>query len=111
LGQKWHVPVSDILGGRLQDRVPFASYLFFRYAGPGGKGEVRTIDQMVAHAKELKQKYSFTSHKMKGGVFAPEIELEYYRAVAKAVGSDRIRYDPNGVLSTEQAIRFGQAIE
>src|SRR6185503_15267193 len=24
---------------------------------------------------------------------------------------DRVRYDPNGVLSTEQAIRFGQAIE
>ena len=31
LGQKWGVPVSEILGGRLQDRVPFASYLFFRY--------------------------------------------------------------------------------
>src|SRR5690242_19836445 len=32
LGQKWGVPVSEILGGRLRDRVPFASYLFFRYA-------------------------------------------------------------------------------
>ena len=31
LGQKWGVPVYDILGGKLQDRVPFASYLFFRY--------------------------------------------------------------------------------
>ena len=30
LGQKWGVSVSDILGGRLRDRVPFASYLFFR---------------------------------------------------------------------------------
>lgn len=29
LGQKWGVPVSEILGGRLQERVPFASYLFF----------------------------------------------------------------------------------
>src|SRR6266704_2328248 len=26
LGQKWDVPVSEILGGRLRDRVPFASY-------------------------------------------------------------------------------------
>ena len=34
LGQKWGVPVCDILGGRLRDRVPFASYLFFRYANP-----------------------------------------------------------------------------
>ncbi len=32
LGQAWGVPVCDILGGRLRDRVPFASYLFFRYA-------------------------------------------------------------------------------
>src|SRR5947199_1863940 len=119
LGQKWNVPIYDILGGKLQDRIPFASYLFFRYGGPGGKGEVRTVDQMVAHAKELKRKYGFASHKFKGGVFAPEVELEYYRAIAKAVGADkgpgkptdRLRFDPNGVLSTEQAIRFGQAIE
>jgi glucarate dehydratase len=119
LGKKWNCPVHDILGGKLQDRVPFASYLFFRYPNADGKNEVRTIDQMVAHAKELKQKYGFTSHKLKGGVFAPEIELEYFRAIAKAVGADngpgkntdRVRFDPNGVLSTEQAIRFGQAIQ
>src|SRR5207248_10886225 len=42
LGQKWGVPVSDLLGGRLQDRVPFASYLFFRYPTPrDGRGEAR----------------------------------------------------------------------
>jgi glucarate dehydratase len=119
LGKKWSCPVHDILGGKLQDRVPFASYLFFRYPNDEGKNEVRTIDQMVARAKELKQKYGFTSHKMKGGVFAPEIELEYFRAIANAVGADkgpgratdRVRFDPNGVLSTEQAIRFGQAIQ
>ena len=35
LGQKWGVPVCDILGGRLRDRVPFASYLFFRYPNEG----------------------------------------------------------------------------
>ncbi|HEX7071768.1 MAG TPA: hypothetical protein VF190_13220, partial [Rhodothermales bacterium] len=31
LGQKWNAPVSEILGGRLRDKVRFASYLFFRY--------------------------------------------------------------------------------
>ncbi len=31
LGQRWGAPVSEILGGRLRERVPFASYLFFRY--------------------------------------------------------------------------------
>src|ERR687890_320374 len=71
LGQKWGVPVYDILGGRLQDRVPFASYLFFRYANPrDGSGEVRTVDQLVAEAKALKAEHGFFAHKLKGGVFA-----------------------------------------
>jgi glucarate dehydratase len=112
LGQKWNVPVSEILGGRLQDRVPFASYLFFRYPNSkDGSGEVRTAEQLVAHAVELKTRYGFTSHKLKGGVFAPEFELECYRAVAAELDGDRFRFDPNAVWSTEQAIWFGQAIE
>src|SRR3989449_7344937 len=53
LGQAWGVPVCDILGGRLRDAVPFASYCFFRYAHPrAGTGEVRTVDQLVAFARE-----------------------------------------------------------
>jgi len=112
LGQKWNVPVSEILGGRLQDRVPFASYLFFRYPNSrNGSGEVRTVEQLVTHAIELKTRYGFTSHKLKGGVFAPEYEIECYRAIAAALAGDRFRFDPNAVWSTEQAIWFGQAIE
>lgn len=112
LGQKWGVPVCDILGGRLNDRVPFASYLFFRYSNPkDGSGESRTAEQLVALAKELKAKYGFTSHKLKGGVFAPEYELECYRAVAEELKGDRFRFDPNGAFSTETAIWFGQQIE
>ena len=117
LGKKWNVPVYDILGGKLQSEVPFASYLFFRYANPKtGEGEVRTVDQLVEHAKDLKQKHGFTSHKLKGGVFHPVYELECYRAVADALGTDTMsgdsfRFDPNASWSTEQAIWFGQQIE
>ena len=111
LGQKWGVPVYDILGGRVRDHVPFASYLFFRYANGDGDGEVRTPDQLVAEAKALKDRYGFRSHKLKGGVFAPEYELECYRALAEALPGDSFRFDPNGVWSTEQAIWFGQRIE
>lgn len=117
LGQKWNVPVSEILGGRLQDEIEFASYLFFRY--PNAKdesGEVRTDEQLIRHAHELKKQHGFTSHKVKGGVFHPDYELEAYRALAEnfeAAGfaHDRFRFDPNGVWSIEQAIRFGQSIE
>src|SRR5713226_8366064 len=31
MGQALGVSVSTLLGGRLRDRVPFASYLFYRY--------------------------------------------------------------------------------
>jgi len=112
LGQAWGVPVCDILGGRLRDRVPFAAYCFFRYPDPQtGLGEVRTIDQVIANAGELKRKYGFTTCKMKAGVFHPDYELEGYRALAAAYPQDRMRFDPNAVWSTEQAIRFGQGME
>jgi glucarate dehydratase len=112
LGQAWGVPVCDILGGRLRERVPFASYCFFRYPDPRtGSGEVRTIEQLVEQTCELKRRFGFTTHKLKGGVFHPDYELEAYRALADAFPDDSLRFDPNGVWSTEQAIRFGQAIE
>jgi glucarate dehydratase len=112
LGQAWGVPISEILGGRLRDRVPFASYCFFRYPDPRtGEGEVRTIDQVLANAECLKRRFGFTTHKMKAGVFHPDYELEAYRALAHKFPADSVRFDPNGVWSTEQAIRFGQAIE
>jgi glucarate dehydratase len=112
LGQAWGVSVSEILGGRVRDRVRFASYLFFRYANPRtGTTEVRTPDQLVAHARELAAAHGFTSHKLKAGVFPPDYELECYRALAAAFPGDSFRIDPNGVWTTEQAIRIGQAIE
>lgn len=110
LGQKWGVPVYDILGGKLQDRVPFASYLFFRYPNEG-RCETRTAEQLVAHARQLKAEHGFTSHKLKAGVFHPDHEVECFRALADAFPGDSFRIDPNGAWSVEQAIRVGQAIE
>jgi glucarate dehydratase len=110
LGQAWNVPVYQILGGKLRDQVPFASYIFFRYASKS-ESEVRTAEHVVAVARRFKEQYGFTSHKLKAGVFPPDYELEVFRALANAFPQDRVRFDPNGVWSTEQAIRFGQAIE
>jgi glucarate dehydratase len=64
----------------------------------------------------LKQQHGFTSHKLKGGVFEPEYELECYRALATELGQgpahgDSFRFDPNAVWTTEQSIWFGQQIE
>lgn len=110
-GQKLGVPVHDLIGGKLRDEVPFASYLFFRYPNPKtGEGEVRTVDQLVAHAKELKAEYGFRSHKLKGGVFPPKYEVECYKALAAAFPDDSLRYDPNAVLSVEEGIAVAQEI-
>jgi len=95
----------------LREWVPFAAYCFFRYPNPKtGEGEVRKIDQLVASALDLKKRFGFTSHKLKAGVFPQDYELEAYKALAAALPGDSFRFDPNGVWSTEQAIRFGQAI-
>jgi glucarate dehydratase len=66
---------------------------------------------MLEHARDLQRRYGFTTFKVKGGVFPPDYELMVYRALAGAFPSGSYRFDPNGVWSTEQAIRFGQAIE
>src|SRR6476619_8037750 len=50
LGQELGVPVSEILGGSLRDRLRFAAYLFFRFPGKGGAGETRTVEQLVSEA-------------------------------------------------------------
>lgn len=112
IGKKFDVPVYDLLGGKLRDSIGFASYLFFRYGtGSSREHEVRTSDQLVAHALDLKERYGFTTHKLKGGVFHPDHELQLYLDLAGALPTDRFRYDPNGALSVEQGIEFGKAIE
>jgi glucarate dehydratase len=112
IGLALGVPVCDLLGGKLRDEVPFASYLFFRYPNEDtGNGEVRTVDQLVEHARELKAQWGFGAHKLKGGVFPPDYELEAYTALAAAFPGDDLRFDPNAAFDVKQAIRFGAAIE
>ena len=110
MGKALDLPVHALLGGKQRDAVPFASYIFFRYTDSERGGEVRTTDQLLAHARALKRQYGFTAHKLKGGVFPPAYELACYRALADALPADRLRYDPNCALSLEEAIRFGKGI-
>ncbi|MCG8511322.1 MAG: hypothetical protein MI741_19060 [Rhodospirillales bacterium] len=112
MGKALGVPVCDLLGGKLRDEVEFASYLFFTWPVEGRAPlDLRNPDQLVNHARELKEQSGFTAHKLKGGVFAPDHELDCFRALAEAFPEDRVRFDPNAALSVEDAVKFGHAID
>jgi glucarate dehydratase len=112
VGQALGLPVYKLLGGKLRDEVPLSSYLFFRYRSDDGLyDEVRTIEQLLDHTRELKETYGFRTHKLKAGVFDPGYELEAYQALAGEFPEDSFRIDPNACWSVEESIWFASQIE
>ena len=111
-GKKLGIRACDLLGGSVREEIPFATYLFYRYNNKKtGKGGESSPDEMVAHAKELTKVNGFKSHKLKGGVFHPDHDIEVFRALADAFPDSSFRLDPNSTWSVEEAIRVGKAIE
>ncbi|TVQ13094.1 MAG: mandelate racemase [Balneolaceae bacterium] len=111
-GKFLDIRACDLLGGSLREQIPFASYIFYR--GPssdGSTGSETSAEQIVQHARLLNEQHGFTTHKLKGGVFPPNHDIEVYHALAEAFPGDRLRLDPNSVWSVEEAIRVGKAIE
>ncbi len=110
-GKYLGIRACDLIGGALREEVPFASYLFYRYADEKtGKGGETSADEIVAHAKDLAARYGFTVHKLKGGVFSPDHDVEVMKALGEAFPKDKLRLDPNGVWTVEEAIRVAKAI-
>lgn len=112
VGKATGLRACDLLGGSLRDSVPFASYLFYRYPNEEtGMGGEETPEEMVAHTRDLVDRYGFKAHKLKGGVFPPEHDVKVLRALAEAFPDSSLRLDPNGVWSVEQAIKVAREIE
>ena len=112
VGKKLGIRACDLLGGALREEISFASYLFYRYRDPKSDlGGEETAAEMVRAAKELKRKHGFCSHKLKGGVFSPDHDLDVYLALAAEFPDDSFRLDPNAAWSVEESIRIGRAIE
>lgn len=111
-GKQLGIRACDLLGGAIREKVPFATYLFYRLPdGRTGKGGETSPDEIVAHTRDLVAKHGFKSHKLKGGVFHPDHDVEVMHALAEAFPKDGLRLDPNAAWSVEQAIRVGKAIE
>ena len=112
MGQSLGLRVCDLLGGAWRESVPFASYLFYRYPNDEtGRGGEETADEMVAHARDLVAAHGFQTHKLKGGVFPPDHDVEVLRAVAEALPEHSVRLDPNAAWTVEESIRVARQIE
>jgi glucarate dehydratase len=110
-GRKLGIRACDLLGGAIRETIPFASYIFYRDVNETtGKGGEVMPGEIVAHANELKTRFGFKTHKLKGGHFSPDHDIETFRALAAAFPRDKLRLDPNGVWSVEEAVRVGRAI-
>lgn len=112
MGRALGMRACDLLGGALRERVPFASYLFYRLRDEEtGAGGERTAAEMVAHAADLRRRHGFRTHKLKGGYFPPVHDVAVYRALAEAFPEDSLRLDPNAIWSVEESIDVARQIE
>jgi glucarate dehydratase len=115
-GKAAGLPVSDLLGGAVRDRVPFSAYLFYKWAGhpgaePDGWGEALDPDGIVAQARRMTAEYGFGAIKLKGGVMPPEEEIEAVRALHKAFPGVPLRLDPNAAWTVETSVRVAGELD
>ncbi|MDP6443531.1 MAG: enolase C-terminal domain-like protein [Pirellulaceae bacterium] len=125
--------LSELLGGPIREQIPFASYLFFRYnadhpvilddarivdgRGKGDAaldqwGDVRTPESMAELAWRFHQKFGFKVHKLKAGVFEPQLEIAALRAINERFdGKHPLRIDPNARWSVDTALKMAKQIE
>ncbi|MEU1704235.1 glucarate dehydratase family protein [Streptomyces sp. NPDC005706] len=117
-GRALGLPVHALLGGRLRDAVEYSAYLFYKWAGhpdgvacePDEPGAALDPAGVVAQARLFKERYGFTSFKLKGGVFPPEQEIAAVRALAEAFPGHPLRLDPNGAWSVETSLKVAKEL-
>lgn len=118
LGKALGLPVHALLGGKVRDRVEYSAYLFYRWAEhPEGVscekddwGAAVDPAGVVEQARKFKERYGFTSFKLKGGVFPPDEEIAAVRALAEAFPGHPLRLDPNGAWSVATSLKVADAL-
>ncbi|MEV1064058.1 glucarate dehydratase family protein [Streptomyces sp. NPDC050263] len=118
LGKALGLPVHALLGGKVRDAVEYSAYLFYKWADhpEGVVGEKddwgAAIDPagVVEQARLFKERYGFTSFKLKGGVFPPDEEIAAIRALAEAFPGHPLRLDPNGAWSVATSLKVAEEI-
>ncbi|MDP3164740.1 MAG: enolase C-terminal domain-like protein, partial [Hydrogenophaga sp.] len=126
MGQHLGVPVAALLGeGQQRDAVRMLGYLFYvgdhrgsglPYVEADSKAEgdnwlqlrhqpALTPEAVVQLAEAAQARYGFEDFKLKGGVLAPEAEVDAIRALHERFPQARITLDPNGGWLLKDAVR------
>jgi len=118
IGKSVGLPVCDLIGGRIRDKVPFSAYPFYKHNGGGGEdedirndeyGEALSPEGIVSQVQKMRDKYNFNSIKFKGGVLEPSLEIETIRQLRRSLGrSVPLRIDPNCAWSVETSVLVGE---
>ena len=108
-------PVSDLLGGKVRDEVPFSAYLFYKWAGhPGAEpdswGEALDPAGIVAQATRMIDEYGFSAIKLKGGVFPPDEEMRAIEALHDAFPNHPLRLDPNAAWTPQTSVKVAAGL-
>jgi glucarate dehydratase len=125
LGQERGVAVADLLGaGRQRDSVEVLGYLFYvgdrrRTTLPYREEPTAADDwqrlrhepaltpaKIVRLAEAAQARYGFNDFKLKGGVFAGDVEMAAIAALKARFPDARITLDPNGAWSLAEAVRL-----
>lgn len=118
IGKSLNVPVCDLLGTRVRDRVSFSAYPFYKHAGGGGEngdsredvyGEALTPEGLVSQTRKMVGQYGFKDIKFKAGVLEPEIEIETVRQLHRDLRLP-VRMDPNSAWTVETSLRVGREL-
>jgi glucarate dehydratase len=119
-GRLLGLPVSELLGGSVRDRVDYSAYLFFKWAGhlgeePDAWGAALDASGIVRQADALIDRYGFRSIKLKAGALPPALEVESLLALADRHPGLPLRIDPNGAwthrTAVEVAAELGDVLE
>ncbi|MCP9275637.1 glucarate dehydratase family protein [Mycolicibacterium arenosum] len=108
-------PVSDLLGGKVRDAVPFSAYLFYKWAAHPGRepdswGAALDPAGLVAQAERMIDEYGFTAIKLKGGVFPPDEEMKAIEALHEAFPEHPLRLDPNAAWTPQTSVKVAAGL-
>jgi glucarate dehydratase len=120
IGKSIGMPVCDLIGGRVRDKVPFSAYPFYKHAGGGGEGADKRVDEygealtpeaLVQQVKKMIAQYGFGSVKFKAGVLEPELEIDTVKLMFQEFGPNvPLRIDPNSAWTVETSVKVGKAL-